>query len=296
MTTIARFHQPNTLGEATTLLARATGTAKILGGGTDLGVQVRRGIVAPTDLVDLSRIPELSALTVSDGELVIGSAVPHRDIERSPRFAGSLVALREACEAVGAVQTRHMGTIAGNLANASPAADTPPVLMAFRATVDIIGPGGPRNVGIDDFFLGYRTTVLTASDIITAVRIPYSGGAAGSAFVKLGRRRAMEISISCAAAFVCLTEDGRCAQVGIGVGSVAATTIRAAEAESMLVGQSMTDESMRAASAVAAANTTPVDDIRASASYRRQVTGVLVYRALRRAVDRTRSSFRETAE
>jgi CO/xanthine dehydrogenase FAD-binding subunit len=298
MSTIARFHQPVTLDEATALLARAPGTVKLLGGGTDLGVQVRRGIVAATDLVSLSDIPELGCLAVSGREVVIGSTVTHRRIERSPRFGGALVALREACETVGAVQTRNLGTIAGNLANASPAADTPPVLMAFRAVLDIVGPDGKRSVGIDEFFLDYRTTALTAGDIITAVRIPDmdSAAGAGSAFVKLGRRRAMEISISCAGAFVRLTEDGSFAEVGIGLGSVAATTIRAAEAESVLIGQVATDELMHAAAAAAAAQSSPVDDIRASARYRRHVTDVVVYRALRRAVDRARSSLRGTKE
>jgi aerobic carbon-monoxide dehydrogenase medium subunit len=296
MTTIARFHQPTTLDEATALLTGASGSAKLLGGGTDLGVQVRRGLVAPTDLVSLGGIPELGRLAVSPGEVVIGSTVSHRRVEQSSRFAGTLIALREACETVGAVQTRTVGTIAGNLANASPAADTPPVLVAFRATLDIVGPDGERSVGVDEFFLDYRRTVLSANDIITAVRIPDTGGAAGSAFVKLGRRRAMEISISCAGVFVRLAEDGRCVEIGIGLGSVAATTIRAVAAESVLLGQSVTDELMRAAAAEAAAHTSPVDDIRASASYRRQVTEVLVYRALRRAVDRARSSVRGTAE
>jgi carbon-monoxide dehydrogenase medium subunit len=289
MSSIATFHDVTTLDEAVALLARAPGGARPLAGGTDLGVQVRRRLVAPTALVSLNGIPELARLAVAGGEVVIGSCVTHRSIERSPLFNGALIALREACETVGAVQTRNVGTIGGNLANASPAADTPPVLMAFRATLDIVGPDGPRSVGIDEFFLDYRKTVLTVGDVIAAVRISDANGAAGSAFVKLGRRRAMEISISCAGAFVRLAEDGTCADVGIGLGSVAATTIRAAEAESVLRGQPATDELLHAASAAAVAQCSPVDDVRAPASYRQQVTDVLVYRALRRAVDRAQS-------
>jgi CO/xanthine dehydrogenase FAD-binding subunit len=296
MSAIARFHRPATLAEATSLLAHGSGAAKPLGGGTDLGVQVRRRLVAPTDLVSLSGIPELGGLTVSGREVVIGATVTHRRIERSPRFGKALLALREACETVGAVQTRNVGTIAGNLANASPAADTPPVLMAFGAVLDLAGPTGQRSVGMDEFFLGYRKTVLTSGEIITAVRVPEPGAASGSAFVKLGRRRAMEISVSCAGVFVRLAGDGSCAAAGIGLGSVAATTIRATEAESALVGQVMTDEVMHAAAAAAAVQSAPVDDIRASATYRRHVTEVVVYRALRRAVDRARSTMRGAAE
>jgi CO/xanthine dehydrogenase FAD-binding subunit len=295
MSSITGFHEPVTLADAVTLLAGSGPGATLLAGGTDLGVQVRCGLVAPTDLVSLNRIPELRRLAVADGEVTIGAGVTHRQIEQSALFDAALVGLAEACETVGAVQTRNVGTIGGNLANASPAADTPPVFMAFRATVDIVGAAGHRDVGIDDFFLDYRTTVLNAGDIVTAVRVPVPDGPAGSAFVKLGRRRAMEISISCAAAFVRLAEDHEtCAEVGIGLGSVAATTIRATGGESALRGEPVTDELLHAAADAAALHCDPVDDVRATAAYRHQVTHVLVYRALRRAFDRARAGTRGT--
>lgn len=295
MSSITGFHEPVTLADAVALLAGSGPSAALLAGGTDLGVRVRRGLVTPTHLVSLNRIPELRRLAVTDGEVTIGAGVTHRRIEQSELFGAALVGLAEACETVGAVQTRNVGTIGGNLANASPAADTPPVFMAFRATLDIVGAAGPRNVGIDEFFLDYRTTVLNASDIVTAVRIPVADGAAGSAFVKLGRRRAMEISISCAAAFLRLAEDHEtCAEVGIGLGSVAATTIRATGGEAALRGERVTDELLHAAADAATVHCDPVDDIRATAAYRRQVTHVLVYRALRRAYDRAQAEARGT--
>jgi CO/xanthine dehydrogenase FAD-binding subunit len=293
MSSITGFHEPVTLADAVTLLADSGPGTTLLAGGTDLGVQVRRGLVAPTDLVSLNRIPELRRLAMADGELAIGAGVTHRQIEQSKLFNAALVGLAEACETVGAVQTRNVATIGGNLANASPAADTPPVFMAFRATLDIVGAAGHRDVGIDEFFLDYRTTVLNAHDIVTAVRVPVPDGAAGSAFVKLGRRRAMEISISCAAAFVRLAEDREtCAEVGIGLGSVAATTIRATRGESTLRGEAVTDELLHAAADAAVVHCNPVDDVRATATYRHQVTHVLVYRALRRAFDRAQAGAR----
>jgi carbon-monoxide dehydrogenase medium subunit len=288
MTTITGFFEPSTVEDAIGLLTESDG-ARAVAGGTDLGVQVRRRLVAPRTLVSLSRIPELAELADTDGRVVIGAGLTHRRVEGSAHFRGALVALREACETVGAAQTRNVGTIGGNLANASPAADTPPVLMALGATVDIASASGRRTVGIDEFFLDYRTTVLATGEIITAVRVPSPAAGAGSAFVKLGRRAAMEISISCASASVWLAEDGQtCAGVGIGLGSVAPTTIRASAAESILTGQALTDTLLRAAADAAATGCRPVDDVRATARYRREVTRVLAYRALRRAADRAR--------
>jgi carbon-monoxide dehydrogenase medium subunit len=296
MSSITSFHEPVTLDGALAALADSGPGATLLAGGTDLGVQVRRGLLAPTDLVSLNRIPELGRLVAADGEVAIGAGVTHRRIEQSELFGAALVGLAEACETVGAVQTRNVGTIGGNLANASPAADTPPVFMAVRATLDIVGAAGHRAVGIDEFFLDYRTTVLSPGDIVTAVRIPLPDGPAGSAFVKLGRRRAMEISISCAAAFVRLAEDGEtCAEVGVGLGSVAATTIRAAGVESALLGRPVTDELLHAAADAATGHCDAVDDVRATATYRRQVTHVLVHRALRRAVDRAQAGVKGTS-
>jgi carbon-monoxide dehydrogenase medium subunit len=288
MSAVTGFFEPSTVEDAIGLLT-ASDRAKAVAGGTDLGVQVRRRLVAPRTLVSLSRIPELAEFTDADGQVVIGAGVTHRRVEGATRFRGALVALREACETVGAVQTRNVGTIGGNLANASPAADTPPVLMAMGATVDVTGAAGRRTVGIDEFFLDYRTTVLAPGEIITAIRVPSPSSGCGSAFVKLGRRRAMEISISCASAFVRLAEDGHtCAGIGIGLGSVGPTTFRAAAAEAILTDQPVTDTLLRAAADAAATECRPVDDVRATARYRREVTRVLAYRALRRAADRAR--------
>jgi carbon-monoxide dehydrogenase medium subunit len=294
MNTVSALHQPSTVDEAVALLAGSP-DATPLAGGTDLGVQIRRGQVRPTALVGLQKIGDLHRLDVAGDVVVIGSGVTHRQVERSALFTGAMIALREACETVGAVQTRTVGTIGGNLANASPAADTAPALLAFGATVDMAGPAGKRSVGLDQFFKGYRKTALSTGEIITAVRCPVSTAGGGSAFRKLGRRRAMEISISCAAAFVRLTEDGEtCTTAGIGLGSVSPTAIRATAAEAVLIGNPVTDELLRAAAEVAATNSSPVDDIRATAAYRSQATRVLVYRALRSAVDRARTARKGT--
>jgi carbon-monoxide dehydrogenase medium subunit len=294
MNRISAFHQPSTVDEAVALLAGSP-DATPLAGGTDLGVQIRRGKARSTALVGLHQIGDLHRLDVAGDEVVIGSGVTHRQVERSGLFDSTLLALREACETVGAVQTRTVGTIGGNLANASPAADTAPVLLAFGAAVDISGPAGKRTVGVDQFFLGYRKTALFAGEIITAVRCPVSTAGGGSAFRKLGRRRAMEISVSCAAAFVRLAEDGEtCATAGIGLGSVSPTAIRGTAAEAVLIGNLVTDELLRAAAEVAATNCSPVDDIRATAAYRRQATRVLVYRALRLALDRAQTARKGT--
>lgn len=284
------FLTPASVPEVLAALDRYGQEARLVAGATDLGVLLRRGRIRPTHMISLSGVEALRRLEVTDGEVVIGAGVCHRTIEHSPLFAGALAALPEACATVGSVQIRNVGTVGGNLCNASPAADTPPVLLAFDAAATIAGPGGTRRVPLTEFFLGYRQTALQPGELLLDVRFPQPGPRTGSAFEKLGRRKAMEISIACVGALVTLAEDGRtCAEVRIGLGSVAETSIRARQAEAVLRGRELTPESLRAAGQTAAAECRPIDDLRASAGYRRLVVEALVVRALERAGARART-------
>ena len=284
------FAEPTTLDEAVEIKARLGDAALFVAGATDVGVLLRRHKVHPEHLVSLRRVPELARFEATDDGIFIGAGVPHRAIETSPWFPAAYVGLREACETVGSVQTRNVGTLGGNAANASPAADTPPVLVAVGASIRLRGPEGSRSLPLEEFFLGYRHTALQSDELIEGFVLPVPGDAMGTAFTKLGRRGAMEISLACVGACVGLDDDGRCMTVGVGLGAVAPTVVRARAAEDVLRGHEPTDELLAEAGGAAVAAADPIDDVRGSADYRRDVLSVLVRRTLERAVDRARGS------
>ena len=284
--TVRELAQPRSVDEALALKAAAGGHATFVAGGTDVGVQLRRHVVHPEILISLDRIAELQRLELHGRTIVIGAAVTHRAIERSSLFSGAYSALQEACATVGSIQTRNVGTIGGNLANASPAADTAPVLLALEAEVVLAGPDVWRTVPLKRFFLEYRRTELHSDELIVQVQLPVAGERSGSAFAKLGRRRAMEISVGCVGAAVELDEDGVCLRAGVGVGAVASTPLRVAAAEQALVGTRLQDDDLKAAADAVRSAAAPVDDHRASASYRDRVLGPLVRRAIATATGR----------
>ncbi len=283
------FVRATSVAEARTVLATEGARARVLAGGTDLLVNLRRRRVEVGTLVAVGHLPELVLLEREGGEVRIGAAVTHRMIEASHLFRGPLRALPEACATVGSIQIRNVGTLAGNVCNASPAADTPPVLLAFDARVVVAGSGGDRTLPLEAFFTGYRSTALDRGDLLREIRFPLPPRGSGSAFEKLGRRKAMEISVACVAAMVSLEDDGRTLQsVRIGLGSVSATSVRARGAESALAGKEATAETLRAAGELASQEIAPIDDLRAGAGYRRSVVAALVARAVARAADRAK--------
>jgi CO/xanthine dehydrogenase FAD-binding subunit len=281
------YARPTNLADAIALLEDRGQKADPLAGGTDLGVALRHGTTRPDLVVDLKGVAELApAIEWKDGMLVINANTPMIDIEHDETIGRRMAGLVESAGVVGSVQIRNRATLAGNLCNASPAADTPPMLMALNASVVVVGPRGERRIAIDEFLTGYRQTVLRPGDVVAALDIPEPGPRAGTAFLKLGVRRAMEISIVCAGARLELGEDGDIAAVGIGLGSVAPTTIRPIRSEGVLLGSRPTPAIFAEAGERALAACSPIDDLRATAEYRRGMVPVLVRRALEMALDR----------
>lgn len=285
--TVQTYERPESLEEATRLLAEQDGS-HALSGGTDLAVAMRHGKAEPRVVVDLKGIPELaSSITRLDGGFRIGANTVMTDLERNEDVRLELPGLVEAAEVVGSVQIRNRATLAGNLCNASPAADTPPVLLALGASLELQGRGGQRSLSIDDFFVGYRQTSLEPGELITAITVP-GRERSSSAFLKLGVRRAMEISIVCVGAMVELDEAGRVSSAGIGIGSVAPTTVRAKKGEAVLIGSEPSTDLFAEAGRLAASECSPIDDLRASGEYRHAMVPVLVRRALATAYQRAR--------
>jgi carbon-monoxide dehydrogenase medium subunit len=280
------YHQPASVGDAVALAARFREEGRFLAGGTDLLVQIRRGALAPRHVIGLQAVAGLRGLHVNGG-VRLGASVTHRTIERTPALLGPWRCLVEGAEVIGGHQVRNVATVAGNLVNASPAADLNACLLALNGTVTLVGEGGSRSVAVERFLLGPHRTDRRPEELLTEVSLPALPARSATAFLKAGRRKAMEISVVCVAVRLTLDESGRrCAEAGIALGAVAPTTIRAREAERLLTGELAGADAFRAAAEACQRACQPIDDVRATARFRRHLVGVLVRRALERAAAR----------
>jgi carbon-monoxide dehydrogenase medium subunit len=269
------FHAPNSLDAAIALARQHGEAARFIAGGTDLIIQIKRKRVAPQHLISLAGLG-LDTIRETATEFVIGATTTHNDVVFHPAFQKELVALTEASAIVGGRQIRNVATVGGNIVNASPAADLVPVLLTLDASVDLAGGGGTRNLPLDDFLLDRGRTDRQIDEVLTTVRFAKPPAASATAFLKGGRRKAMEISVVCVAAH--LAGD----KARIAIGAAASRTFRPIQAERLVMeGGSFADAGRLAAEASA-----PIDDVRASARYRRLLVAVLVERALVRCRER----------
>jgi len=284
------YHEPTSLAEAVAFGASFGADARFLAGGTDLIIQMRRGKLRPRHVVSLHRVPGLDRVTVN-GVVTLGGLVTHRELERHPAFQGRLRALVEGAEVIGGHQVRNVATVGGNLVNASPAADVVPVLLALDAEVACVGPDGERTLSLDAFLVGPGQTARRPGELLTTVRFAALPEHAATAFLKAGRRKAMEISVACVAARVTLDDAReRCVNARIALGAVAPTTWRARSAERALEGRAPTEDVLRQAGRLAAAECVPIGDVRASARFRAHLVETMVPRALARCLERIREA------
>jgi carbon-monoxide dehydrogenase medium subunit len=272
------YHEPESVDKAIGLLVAHGDHAKILAGGTDLFVQMKMERTGPAHVVSINRIPELGEIAWQEGGLRLGARVTIRDVETLGGVRSGLTALAEACTSFSSAQVQSMGTLGGNLGNASPAADTAPALMALDAQLELAGPAGRRRLPVAEFFRGPGRSALAAGELITAVIIPDRAPGAGSAFLKLGR---VSNDIAKASAAVALVrQDGRVVDCRLTFGSVGPTPLRARAAESLLRGQPWSEELVAQVAEAAAGEITPIDDVRSTARYRRDVVRVMAADAL----------------
>jgi CO/xanthine dehydrogenase FAD-binding subunit len=276
------YYQPRSTDELTQLLARTGG--KVVAGGTDLLPRMRQRQERYPSLVDISRLP-LDGIRLEQGWLRIGALATHAGLVASGLIQAWAPALAAAAASVGCPQTRRRGTLGGNLANASPAADTAPPLLALEAEAGLNGLQGPRRVPLAAFFLGPGRTCLAPGEYLEEVRLPCPDGRWGAGFQKLGRRNGMAIAVVSAAACLALDNRGRVRAARLALGSVAPCPVRSPHAEALLAGQSPGPELFRQAGLAALADLAPVDDIRASARYRLAAAAVVAARALALAFD-----------
>jgi len=269
---------PRTSDEALDIWAAAP-EARLVAGGTDLLVRLKDVLVWPP-LIDLSHVDGLRGITCDDGVLRVGACTTYTELERNALIARHVNVLVEAAREVGSPAVRNRGTLAGNLANASPAGDTIPALYALEAELELRSRAGQRTVPVTEFFCGPGRTVLQSQELICAVRIPVRAGWRG-AFERLGQRAALTISKVSAAVCVRLEND-IVREARIALGAVAPTVVRAREAEAQLCGAPLSDEACAHAGEAAARAASPITDIRSDAAYRRAMCAVLVRDALRR--------------
>ena len=277
---------PQDFREASVLLASGEGHALALLGGTDLLVRIRAGLVRPELVVDLKKLPGMQVIRQdADGGLSIGAACTMNQVANDGLVRERYDLLVQACNSVASYQLRNRATVGGNCCNGSPAADTAPALYCLGAVAEIFGPGGRRRVPIEGFFAGPGRTALAPGEFLTAILLPpFSSGARG-AFKKLGRTRAGDISIVSVA--LCAFEetgDGRRKAVAprgwrIGLGAVGPTPMRATRAEDSLA-LDQSPAGVAEAAELAAQAAQPIDDVRASATYRTAMVRVLTRRGI----------------
>jgi CO/xanthine dehydrogenase FAD-binding subunit len=286
-----RYEAPTTLDAALALLAREAARdperrPRLLAGGTDLLVQLRGGEQRPTALVDVKRVPELRRLEVAADGLHLGAAVSCFELSAREDVRVLWPGLLEAAELIGSMQIQGRATVAGNLCNASPAADTVPSLLALEARCRIAGPGGTRELPVAEFAVAPGRNALAPGELLVELLVPPPPPRSSDAYLRFTPRAEMDIAVVGAAASVALAADGRCAGARIALGAVAERAIRVPEAEAALVGARIEGETLARAAQAASRAARPISDKRGTAEYRRHVAGVLARRALALAAER----------
>jgi len=279
-----KYIAPKTVEEAIELLSKYGEEAKVLAGGTDLLVRMKQGVLRPKYLISINKIKELNYIEDRGDHVAIGAATKLRTIEKSSLVKELFTALYEAIESMAGVQIRNMGTLGGNLCNASPAADTAPPLLVFDAEVVLAGPNGRRVVPITEFFTGPGRTVMARNELLVEVRIPKPVKPTGSAFIKIARVAMDLAKVNIAVAL--RMNDGVVEDAKVALGSVAPTPMRAYKTEEFLKGKELTEDVMWEAAKIVRTEVKPITDIRSTAEYRREVSGVILVDALKKAMER----------
>jgi carbon-monoxide dehydrogenase medium subunit len=271
-----------TAAEAVALLAEHGASARILAGGTDLLADLKSASEVPGVLIDISRIAELRGIALTAEGLRIGALVTHGEIMESPIIRKSFPALAEAAHSIGAVQTRNLGTLGGNLVTCVPSIDSGPTLLALDARVTVMGRAGRRAMPLAQLFVAPRKTSLAPDELLVEIVIAKENLGKPAAFEKFGLRKGQALALVNAAASFWI-DRGRFVSPRIALGAVAPTVIRAPEAEAYLALRAVSADAMEEAGRIAASEAKPISDFRASAGYRRHLVAVLVKRALEAA-------------
>jgi carbon-monoxide dehydrogenase medium subunit len=284
------YHRPETVKDACALLADLGEEAKVIAGGTDLLVDLKREFKSAGHLVTLRGIPELTCVEKdADGTLRLGPMVTPNEAGHSPIVRDAHAPLAEAALTMAAYQIRNRATIGGNLVSAVPSADMPPILIALGSKVALASPGGAREIPLEEFFVGPRENVLGDAEILAQIIVPPPEKGSGAHYIKHSLRDASALAVVGVAANVVL-DGGTVKSARIVLGAVAPTPLIAEKAGAALTGRAPENGVIAEAATAAAGEAKPISDLRGSAEYRRELVRVLTERAVATAVERAGSS------
>ncbi|MBC8167462.1 MAG: xanthine dehydrogenase family protein subunit M [Bryobacteraceae bacterium] len=265
-----RLETPNTLGAALDLLASAPGVWKPFAGGTDLMVLLEAGKLAHRNYVNIWNLKELRGIEAADAQVTIGALTTYTEIQSHPVLRAEFPMLCQAASETGGLAIQNRGTLGGNIANASPAADSPPALLVYDAELELVSTTGSRWISYHGFHTGYKQMIIQPHELLARIRLPRSTQNLTQYYRKVGTRKAQAISKVCFAA-TANTDSGRLAEVRLALGSVAPIPIRCVKTEAALRGQPI-DQLPELGKAALAREIVPIDDIRSTANYRIRVS------------------------
>lgn len=281
------YAAPTSVDEAVKLLANAAGLAKVLSGGTDLLVQLRSGRMRPDLIVDTKKIPGISGIRKqADGSFVIGAATPGVEIENNADLTKAWPGVVEAMDLIGSMQIQGRCTLAGNLCNASPAADSVPALYAAGAIAVVVGPDGKRDVPVEQIPASPGRTNLAKGEFILEFKLPARPANSGDAYLRFIPRTEMDIAVVGCGISVTLDNAGKCTAARVALGAVAPTVVLVPDAAKALIGHQLDDAALKNLDAAAQAACKPINDKRGTIEYRTKVAGVIARRVATIAFDR----------
>ena len=281
-----QYMKPQTAAEVSDILARNEGAARILGGGTDLLVQLRSGMIEPAIIVDIKHLEGIGEITEEDGGLRIGAAVPGQILGEHERARALWPGVVEACELIGSTQIQGRCTMVGNLCNGSPAADSVPAMVAAEAVARIEGPDGTRDCPVSDIPLSPGKISLKKGEFVSSVFLPARPKGAADAYLRFIPRTEMDIAVASAAVNIELAHDGTIRAARIALGAVGPKVALVPDAADAIVGSKLEDPAIAALRRACEAACNPIDDKRGTAEFRTTVAGVLAGRAARIAMTR----------
>jgi CO/xanthine dehydrogenase FAD-binding subunit len=275
---------PKDLGETLSVLSEYGKKARVIAGGTDLLMQMKGNLKKPDYVVDIGGIPELSYIDFNERlGLRVGAATTVRGLETSALLKEKYPVISESARQLGSIAIRNVATLGGNLCNASPSAEMAPALLGLSAKVKIAKRDGERVIPLDGFFVGPGETVLEDGELLTEIQVPPALNKSAGVYLSHTTRGSIDLSIASVAAIISLSGNS-CHDIKLALGAVAPTPMRARKAEEVMRGQEFTEDLIQATAKIAADESLPIADVRASSDYRKHLVRVLVFRAIEQAV------------
>ena len=281
------YFSPRTLDEAVSLLQKLGPEAKILSGGQSLIPMMKLRLASPPYIIDINHIPGLNYISELNGSLRIGALARESDLEVSPAVTSRFPILVDTTSVIADPLVRNQATVCGNLAHGDPANDHPATMLALGASLVAVGPTGEREMPVESFFTGLFTTALQPDEILKEIRVPAQAPSSGGAYLKL-ERKVGDYATAGVAVQITLNDAGVCRRAGIGLTNVGFSPLKAKKAEAFLAGKALDQSTIKQAAELAAGESQPIDDIRGSADYKRDLVRVLTTRALTRAFERAK--------